>query len=181
MSTAASAHPGHGEAMTDKRIIKKYPNRRLYDTAESKYITLEDVRRLVLDEVPFCVIDKKTGEDITRNILLQIIIEQEDFGDPIFTTDVLQKIICFYGNSVQKAATDFFERSMALLKEQQKLMQSQIDKSMSTSPLSAFNELTQRNLELFRKMQEEFLRAAGLGGAARTPRRESDEDAGGSD
>ncbi len=59
-----------------KRVIKKYPNRRLYDTAESKYVTLQDVRKLVLDGVSFCVIDKKAGEDITRNILLQIIIEQ---------------------------------------------------------------------------------------------------------
>ena len=63
-----------------KRVIKKYPNRRLYDTTESKYVTLNDVRKLVLDGVSFCVIDKKTGEDITRNILLQIIIEQEEVG-----------------------------------------------------------------------------------------------------
>jgi len=72
------------ENAAGKRVIKKYPNRRLYDTNESKYVTLNDVRKLVLEETPFCVIDKKTGEDITRNILLQIIIEQEETGDPFF-------------------------------------------------------------------------------------------------
>ncbi|MCC7411297.1 MAG: polyhydroxyalkanoate synthesis repressor PhaR [Gammaproteobacteria bacterium] len=148
--------------MADKRIIKKYPNRRLYDTAESKYITLEDVRRLVLEDIPFCVIDKKTGEDITRNILLQIIIEQEDFGEPIFTTDALHKLIGFYGNSVQNLASDFFERSMGLLAEQQNLMQGQIDKAVGGTPMTSFAELAQRNMAMWRKMQEDFLRAAGM-------------------
>ena len=68
------------EATTEKRVIKKYPNRRLYDTSESKYVTLSDVRELVLQGIAFCVIDKKSGDDITRSILLQIIIEQEEVG-----------------------------------------------------------------------------------------------------
>ncbi|MGB1881395.1 MAG: polyhydroxyalkanoate synthesis repressor PhaR, partial [Gammaproteobacteria bacterium] len=87
-----------------KRVIKKYPNRRLYDTDQSKYVTLSDVRKLVLEGIPFTVVDKKSGEDITRNILLQIIIEQEEEGEPMFSTEVLEKIIGFYGSSVQGVA-----------------------------------------------------------------------------
>jgi polyhydroxyalkanoate synthesis repressor PhaR len=101
-----------------KRIIKKYPNRRLYDTAESKYVTLFDVRKLVLDQVGFCVIDKKSGLDITRNILLQIIVEQEDEAAPFFSTDVLERIIGFYGDSVQEVAGDFLSRSLKQFHEQ---------------------------------------------------------------
>ena len=89
--------------MTDKRIIKKYPNRRLYDTEISKYITLEDVKKLVLSGVDFCVKDVKTDEDLTRNILLQIISEQEHDGDPMFSTQTLTQLIRFYGNAYQSA------------------------------------------------------------------------------
>ncbi|MGH7886805.1 MAG: polyhydroxyalkanoate synthesis repressor PhaR, partial [Candidatus Binatia bacterium] len=95
-----------------KRVIKKYPNRRLYDTSESKYVTLSDVRKLVLEDVPFCVIDKRSGEDITRNILLQIIVEQEESSEPIFSTDVLQQMIGFYGGSANKLAGDFLRNSV---------------------------------------------------------------------
>ena len=102
------------ENAAGKRVIKKYPNRRLYDTNESKYVTLNDVRKLVLEETPFCVIDKKSGEDITRNILLQIIIEQEEEGEPLFSTDVLEQLIGFYGNSVQGMAGDFISQSLKL-------------------------------------------------------------------
>ncbi|MGE0387374.1 MAG: polyhydroxyalkanoate synthesis repressor PhaR [Gammaproteobacteria bacterium] len=143
----------------EPRIIKKYPNRRLYDTAESKYITLEDVRKLVIDDVPFTVIDKKTGEDITRTILLQIILEKEDAGEPIFSTDVLHQLIGFYGNSVQRLASEFFNRGLTMIKQQQDVMTSQVSKAVNTNPLSAFADLTQQNLEMWRRMQEDFLRA----------------------
>jgi polyhydroxyalkanoate synthesis repressor PhaR len=140
-----------------KREIKKYPNRRLYDTAESKYVTLNDVRRLVLENVGFCVIDKKSGEDITRNILLQIIIEQEDEGEPLFSTDVLEQIIGFYGNSVQGVAGDFLNQSLRLFRDQQERFQAQMQEAMQTNPLSsALNELTKQNLELWQQMQDRF-------------------------
>ena len=78
----------------ENRVIKKYPNRRLYDTTESKYVTLNDLKELVVEEISFTVVDKKTGDDITRNVLLQIIIEQEeDNGEPLFSAEVLQKLI----------------------------------------------------------------------------------------
>lgn len=151
------------EAAGSKRVIKKYPNRRLYDTNESKYVTLNDVRHLVLEGVPFCVIDKKTEEDITRNILLQIIIEQEDSGEPIFTTDVLEKIIGYYGNSVQGMASDFLSNAMAIFQTQQEAMQEKMQEALSGNPMSdALKSMTQHNMEIWQQMQDNFLRAAGL-------------------
>jgi polyhydroxyalkanoate synthesis repressor PhaR len=147
-----------------KRIIKKYPNRRLYDTAESKYVTLNDVRKLVLDGVGFCVIDKKTGEDITRNILLQIIIEQEEAGEPMFSTDVLEQIIGFYGNSVQGVAGDFIGRSLQLFRDQQQRFQAQLRDAMTSNPVSsAFSELAKQNLDLWKQMQDTFFKSMSSG------------------
>ena len=147
----------------DKRIIKKYPNRRLYDTAESKYVTLSDVRELVLGGVAFCVIDKKSGDDITRTILLQIIIEQEEDGDPMFSTEVLEQIIGFYGNSVQVPAGDFIRDSLNLFKEQQDRFQQQVTDAVQTNPVSAsFAEVAQRNMDVWQKMQNSFFSAAGM-------------------
>lgn len=151
------------ENAAGKRVIKKYPNRRLYDTNESKYVTLNDVRKLVLDETPFCVIDKKTGEDITRNILLQIIIEQEETGEPIFSTDALQQLIGFYGNSARSFAGDFMQSSVGMLYEQQKRMQDQFTSVMQTNPISSmFADTAKRNVEMWQRMQESFMKSSGL-------------------
>ena len=105
--------------MSDPRIIKKYPNRRLYDTTVSSYITLEDVRKLVMSQEEFCVVDARSKEDITRSILLQIILEQEEDGEPIFTQQVLAQIIRFYGDALQGTLTRYLERSFGLFVEQQ--------------------------------------------------------------
>ena len=154
-----------------KRIIKKYPNRRLYDTTESKYVTLNDVRKLVLEGISFCVIDKKSGEDISRNILLQIIIEQEDEGEPLFTTDVLEQLIGFYGNSVQGMAGDFIGQSLNMFREQQQRFQTQVREAMQNLPISsAFGELAKQNLDMWKQMQDSFFKNARL-----TPRKKSDE------
>ncbi|HEX2201301.1 MAG TPA: polyhydroxyalkanoate synthesis repressor PhaR [Gammaproteobacteria bacterium] len=154
-------------AMGDKRLIKKYPNRRLYDTTESHYITLEDVRRLVVQGIEFCVTDQKTGEDITRSILLQIILEQEDDGEPIFTTDVLLRIIRCYGDTVQGLAGEFLERSLFLFTEQQKLFQARLDEAIKNNPFTAITDLTQRNLAIWKAMQNSFFKAAGITGMAK--------------
>jgi len=146
--------------MDDKRVIKKYPNRRLYDTAESRYITVEEIRQLVLKRVEFCVLDQKTGEDITRGILLQVIIEQECEGEPIFTTDVLQRIIRFYGDAIQGVAADYLERSLSLFTEQQQMFQARLQEAVTNNPLTALAELTQKNLDLWKKMQDDFFHAA---------------------
>ncbi len=87
--------------MAQVRIIKKYPNRRLYDTEISSYITLEEVRQLVIDGEDFEVRDAKSGDDLTRSVLLQIISEHEETGQPMFTTQLLSQVIRFYGDSMQ--------------------------------------------------------------------------------
>lgn len=145
--------------MSELRIIKKYPNRRLYDTEDSKYITLEDVKKLVLSGVEFCVKDVKTEEDLTRNILLQIIAEQEHGGEPFFSTELLSQIIRSYGDSVQTLAGDYIQKSMQLFVDQQQ----QIQAAMSSNPLTAMTEMTERNFKLWRDMQNEFFKVAGLG------------------
>ena len=98
-----------------QRVIKKYPNRRLYDTDTSTYITLSEVRQLVMDNEPFVVCDAKTGEDLTRSILLQIILEQEANGSPMFTAPVLSNIIRFYGHTMQGFMGGYLEKNMQTL------------------------------------------------------------------
>jgi polyhydroxyalkanoate synthesis repressor PhaR len=103
------------EAAHSARVIKKYPNRRLYDTDTSTYITLSQVKQLVMNSEPFVVRDAKTSEDLTRSILLQIILEEEANGSPMFTPEVLSNIIRFYGNAMQGFMGGYLEKSMQTL------------------------------------------------------------------
>ena len=146
--------------MSEPRIIKKYPNRRLYDTEVSSYVTIEDVRRLVLREVPFQVRDARTNEDLTRSILLQIIMEQEADGEPMFSEQVLAKIIRSYGDSLQGMMASYLERSLNLFVEQQARVQDQMKTMMGSDPLSMMREITERNLSIWQEMQEGLIRAA---------------------
>ena len=100
--------------MSDPRVIKKYPNRRLYDTVESRYITLADVRKLVVDRIDFVVIDKKSQNDITRSILLQVIADQEHTGEPVMSRDFLSHIIRTYGGSLHSMIGSYLEQSVKL-------------------------------------------------------------------
>lgn len=109
----------------EKRVIKKYPNRRLYDTATSCYITLVDVKQLVLDQIDVQVLDAKSGEDITRSVLLQIILEEEAGGMPMFSYDVLTQIIRFYGHAMQGVMGNYLEKNMQLFTEMQTRLQDQ--------------------------------------------------------
>lgn len=162
------------------RIIKKYPNRRLYDTEVSSYVTLGDVRDLVLRKVTFQIRDARTNEDITRGILLQIIMEQEEDGEPIFSEQVLEKIIRFYGDSLQGMVTSYLERSLNLFVDQQTKVQEQMKKMIGNDPLSMMREITDRNLSMWQEMQEGLIRAAmnpsGGSGAARRASPSSDRD-----
>ena len=148
--------------MSEKRVIKKYPNRRLYDTEVSKYITMEDLRKLVLSGVDFAVIDVKSDEDLTRSILLQIIAEQEHGGNPIFSTETLTKIIRFYGDSMQTVASDYLTQSLELFSQQQQQMQEQFKNAVSNSPMNPLSDLVQNNMEMWRTMQENFYKSAGI-------------------
>ena len=111
--------------MAPVRIIKKYPNRRLYDTETSAYITLAEVKDLVLGYKEFQVQDAKTGEDLTRAILLQIILEEESGGVPMFSTDMLANIIRYYGHAMQGLMGSYLERSIIAFHEAQKRFQEQ--------------------------------------------------------
>ncbi len=111
--------------VSSKRVIKKYPNRRLYDTATSSYITLADVKNLVLDSENFHVLDAKSSEDITRSILLQIILEEESGGVPMFTSEMLAQIIRFYGNAMQGMMGAYLEKSTSSFIEVQGKLQEQ--------------------------------------------------------
>ena len=107
------------------RLIKKYPNRRLYDTKTSSYITLVNVKELVLKNEEFQVVDAKSGDDLTRSILLQIILEEEGGGAPMFSSDVLTQFIRFYGSAMQGMMGSYLERNVQLFNELQKRMQEQ--------------------------------------------------------
>ena len=111
--------------MATPRIIKKYPNRRLYDTETSAYITLAEVKELVLQYKEFQVQDAKTGDDLTRAILLQIILEEESGGVPMFSTDMLANIIRYSGHSMQGLMGSYLERSIVAFHEAQKRFQAQ--------------------------------------------------------
>ena len=111
--------------MASPRIIKKYPNRRLYDTETSTYITLAEVKELVLGYKDFLVQDAKSGEDLTRSILLQIILEEESGGVPMFSSDMLANIIRYYGHAMQGMMGSYLERSISAFHEAQKRFQEQ--------------------------------------------------------
>ncbi len=110
---------------SSSRVIKKYPNRRLYDTETSSYITLADVKQLVLGHVTFHVVDAKTSEDITRSIMMQIILEEESGGVPMFTSDMLAQIIRFYGHTMQGMMGAYLEKSISSFTEVQAKLQEQ--------------------------------------------------------
>jgi polyhydroxyalkanoate synthesis repressor PhaR len=146
--------------MSKTRVIKKYPNRRLYDTEISSYITIEDVRQLVVDDESFEVRDAKTGEDITRSVLLQIIAEHEERGQPMFSTGLLAQIIRFYGDSLQGFMGSYLERSLQTFLEQSQQFRSQLNSLIGQTPWAMLNELTERNLDIWKGMQNRFLSAA---------------------
>lgn len=126
----------------EKRVIKKYPNRRLYDTHTSSYITLSDVKQLVLDGTDISILDAKTNEDLTRSVLLQIILEEEAGGMPMFSYDVLTQIIRFYGHAMQGLMGNYLEKNMQLFAEMQGRLQEQAKSTIvSDNPIFANNNL----------------------------------------
>jgi polyhydroxyalkanoate synthesis repressor PhaR len=112
--------------MSEPRVIKKYPNRRLYDTVESRYITLADVRRLVVEKIDFVVVDKKNNADISRSILLQVIAEQEHQTDPILSQDFMVNVIRSYGGNLQTLVSGYLDQSMRLFMSQQQQLRERV-------------------------------------------------------
>jgi len=142
--------------MSEPRTIKKYPNRRLYDTVESRYITLADIRRLVIDRIDFVVMDKKSQEDITRSILLQVIAEGEHGGEPLMSRDFLSQIIRAYGGAMQGMLGSYLEQSLKLFVSQQR--EGRPKSASDGDSADAVNSLAQRNYQCWRSVQDEIYR-----------------------
>jgi polyhydroxyalkanoate synthesis repressor PhaR len=134
------------------RIIKKYPNRRLYDTEESKYITLQQIRDLVLAEVAFIVVDQKSEEDITRSILLQIIFEQESETNPLFSNDNLERFIRFYDAGTHLGFSDFMGQVMSFFQQQQRELDRATEGMSTPNPMAFWTDMTQKNIDTWRQM-----------------------------
>jgi polyhydroxyalkanoate synthesis repressor PhaR len=145
--------------MSEERVIKKYANRRLYDASQSRHITLEDIRSMIIAGQRVKVVEDKTNEDITRLILLQVIADQEQFGRPILSTPLLESLIRFYGNSLQGFLSTYLEKSVETFMRQQEIVQTQMSRMMSNAPLTTMSELARQNLEMWTKMQESMLAA----------------------
>ena len=149
--------------MNSARVIKKYPNRRLYDTDESSYITLADVKNLVLHKIDFVVIDKKSGVDITRPILLQVISEQEQQGEAIMSQDFLSQVIRSYGKSVPGFLARYLEQSMKLILTQQQYLRGQVKRVVGVDPVIAVADAAQKNFNRWKSLQDEvFRRFSGI-------------------
>ena len=153
--------------MTDKtpRLIKKYPNRRLYDTQTSTYITLADVKQLVLSGEPFVVTDAKTADDLTRSILLQIILDEESSGAPMFSADMLSQVIRTYGNAMQGMMGEYLEKNMKAFAEIQQQFQEQSRKMVEgkgTFPSAdAWGQFMQNQAPMMQNLMSQYLEQSG--------------------
>ena len=157
--------------MPAPRVIKKYPNRRLYDTELSRYITLADVRNLVLDGIELRVVDSSSQEDLTRAILLQIMLEEEAGGEPLFSAKMLSQIIRFYGGTVQGMFARYLEESLDLFARQQQEMR----EAFGNTTVEAMTRMAQRHMQLWSDIQENIFRTSGF---AATTTKEQEEGKG---
>jgi polyhydroxyalkanoate synthesis repressor PhaR len=174
---AAAAEPAEAAA-TGPRVLKKYPNRRLYDTRSSSYITLADVKDMVLKLEDFEVRDAKTGEDLTRSILLQIILEEESGGVPMFSSQMLAQMIRFYGHSMQGMMGAYLEKNLQTFVELQKRfaspgiglndakaftpeMWTQFVTGQGNAMQGMMNAYVEQSKNLFAQMQEQMAKQAG--------------------
>lgn len=146
------------QVMSEPRIIKKYPNRRLYDTEESRYITLTDIKRLVVEKVDFVVVEKKTGKDITRSIMLQVISEQEQSGEPIMSRDFLSQIIRSYGSAMQGMVGGYLDQSLRLFMGQQQQLRDRVKEVVGVDPVGMVAGIAQKNYQRWKALQEEIFR-----------------------
>ncbi|NRG16989.1 polyhydroxyalkanoate synthesis repressor PhaR [Rhizobiales bacterium] len=144
-------------------VIKKYANRRLYNTGTSTYVTLEDLAVMVKDEEDFIVFDAKTGEDITRSVLTQIIFEQENKGQNLLPIAFLRQLIRFYGDSLQNVVPSYLEFSMSALTKEQDKLREQMSQAFGTTALGAMEEQVKRNTEIFERAMRMFMPFGGAG------------------
>jgi polyhydroxyalkanoate synthesis repressor PhaR len=141
------------------RTIKKYANRRLYDTEASRHVTLEGIRQLVVNGEDVVVIDDTNGEDITRSILLQVIADQEHGGRPILSAAMLKQIIRFYGNPLQEFMAQYLEQSVEAFLGQQQAMQDQFRDLLARTPMAQMQAMAARNLTMWTEWQKSVMDA----------------------
>ena len=153
-------------------IIKKYANRRLYNTRTSSYITLEHLAQMVKDNIDFKVIDAKTGSDLTHTILTQIIMDEEAGGSQMLPTNFLRQLISMYGNSMQALLPGYLEASMDHFRENQAKLRKAIEDSIGANPLA---QIAQRNMEIFKAAATAFVPGAPAATAEKTPPADADE------
>ena len=150
---------------TGPRVIRKYPNRRLYDTVESRYVTLADIRRLVVERVDFVVLDRKTQQDITRSILLQVIAEQEGAGEALMSRDFLSQVIRSYGSGLQEFVGRYLDESIQLFAREQRDLRDKFKNVVGIDPLETVTNVAQKNYQRWKALQEEvFSRLPGSWG-----------------
>jgi polyhydroxyalkanoate synthesis repressor PhaR len=158
--------------MPQERLIRKYANRRLYDTGGSRHVTLDDLRQLIVAGEKIKVIDDKSNEDLTRSVLLQIIAEQEQFGSPVLGAELLEMIIRFYGGPMQALLSRYLEQAFTTMLRQQEAVQVEMAKALQT-PFAPLTELARKNVEMWDQMQA-ATREAFMGRAAADPKAADD-------
>ncbi len=162
-----------------ERLIRKYSNRRLYDTTASRHVTLEDLRQVLIAGDRIKVVDDKSGEDLTRSVLLQIIAEQEQFGMPVLGCELLEMIIRFYGSPMQAVLSRYLGQAFTGILRQQEAMQSEMAKALQ-APFAPITELARHNIEMWEQMKA-ATRNAFTGGSAAPSSAASSSERGGAD
>jgi polyhydroxyalkanoate synthesis repressor PhaR len=169
MTNQSSRTAGTAEAPV---VVKKYANRRLYNTATSSYVTLEDLAKMIKDGGNFVVYDAKTGEDITRSVLTQIIVEQEQKGQNLLPISFLRQLISFYGDSVQLLVPGYLEQAMIAFAKNQEQMRNNLRATFGVFPFGQFEEMGKQNIALFEralKMLSPYGRETDAAAAAEGP------------
>jgi polyhydroxyalkanoate synthesis repressor PhaR len=167
-------------AKAEPTTIKKYANRRLYHTGTSTYVTLEDLARMVKDGEDFTVTDAKTGEDITRAVLGQIIFEQEHRGQHLLPIEFLRQLIRFYGDQMQMVLPSYLESSLTAFTRNQGQLREQMARALKGDALGALEEQARTNMELFSEAMRMFMpfAAGGMMGAPGAPKNSGGGNAG---
>lgn len=163
-------------AKTDNpTVIKKYANRRLYNTGTSTYVTLEDLAEMVKAEEDFVVFDAKSGDEITRSVLTQIIFEQESKGQNLLPIAFLRQLIGFYGDSMQNLVPSYLEYSLQSFVRDQEKLRKQMASSFGVSPFDTLDEQVRRNTEMFEKAMRMFIPFGGAGDGTPEPEASGEE------
>ncbi|HET7202167.1 MAG TPA: polyhydroxyalkanoate synthesis repressor PhaR [Steroidobacteraceae bacterium] len=156
------------------RVIRKYPNRRLYDTVESRYVTLADIRRLVVERIDFVVLDRKTQQDITRSILLQVIAEQEGGSESLMSRDFLSQVIRSYGSGLHDFVARYLDESIQLFAKEQRELRDRFKNVVGIDPLETVTTVAQKNYQRWKSLQEEVFSRITRPFGSREDREKSD-------